>query len=145
MTLLLIQVVLLGAVVGMLVLFVRKQHGVRMKASKRLAFLLFLGANVYAVLRPDHVTAVANLLGVGRGTDLLLYLLIVAFVFAVFNFYLRMREGEQRVTALARQVALRDAELLNRYRGLLGPIPPTGGGPAEDETPPAERPVEHRP
>jgi hypothetical protein len=51
--------------------------------------------------------------------DLLLYVLIVTFVFVVINFYLRLREGEQRVTELARAVALRDAELLNRDRGLL--------------------------
>jgi len=75
------------------------------------------------VLRPDDVTRVAKFVGVGRGTDLLLYALIVAFVFSTLAMYMRLREDEQRVTQLARAVALRDAEALNRERGLLPPLP----------------------
>ncbi|MDT5035006.1 MAG: small rane protein [Micromonosporaceae bacterium] len=114
-----IQGLLLAAVGGIMIMFVRGQHGVRMQASKRLAFFAFLVLNAYAVIRPDDTSTVAHWFGIGRGVDLLLYVLIVTFVFVVINFYLRLREGEQRVTELARAVALRDAELLNRDRGLL--------------------------
>jgi len=81
-------------------MFVRGQHGVRMQASKRLAFVAFLLLNAYAVIRPDDTSKVAHLFGIGRGVDLLLYLLIVTFVFAVINVYLRLRDSEQRVTDL---------------------------------------------
>jgi small membrane protein len=118
-----IQYALVAGVVIIAVVFVRSQHGVRIQASKRVAFFLFLVLNVYAVARPDDVTRVAHLLGVGRGTDLLLYALIVAFVFAMLATYLRINEDEQRVTQLARAVAIRDAEVLNRERGLLPPVP----------------------
>jgi hypothetical protein len=115
-----IQALLLVAITGVLVMFVRGQHGVRMQASKRLAFVAFLVLNAYAVVRPEDTTWVAkNLFGIGRGVDLLLYALIVTFVFAVINVYLRLRDSEQRVTELARAVAIRDAELLNRDRGLI--------------------------
>jgi len=120
-TLVLIQVALLASVLGFLVLFVRSRHGVRMRASKRVAFFAFLILNVYAILRPEDVTRVAHVLGVGRGTDLLLYLLIVTFVFAVINFYLRTKETERKITDLARAVALRDAERRNQDRGLIEP------------------------
>jgi hypothetical protein len=113
-----IKLVLLSAVAVLLVFFVRREHGVKLQANKRLAFFLFVIANVYAVLRPDDVSRVANLIGVGRGADLVLYLLVVAFVFIVINFYLKMKEAERRLTDLARAVALRDAELLNRERGV---------------------------
>lgn len=120
-----IQVLLLIAVAGLLFGFIRWQHGVRLQASKRLAFFGFLALNVWAVLRPDDVTAVAQRLGVGRGADLLLYLLVVAFIFVVLNFYLRFRDMSERFTDLARAVALRDAELVNRERGVLvEPVPP---------------------
>ena len=119
----LIQFALLGGVLITVLIFIRGQHGVRMQASKRLAFFAFAMLNVYAVLRPDDVTRVAKILGVGRGTDLLLYALIVAFVFSTLAMYMRLREDEQRVTQLARAVALRDAEALNRERGLLPPLP----------------------
>src|SRR6266511_3291965 len=125
----LIQILLLLCVGTLLIVFVRSRHGVRLQASKRIGFVLFLIANVYGVLRPEDVTRVAHLLGVGRGADLVLYALVAAFTFAVINFYLRQRELNQRITELARAVALRDAEQLNRERGLLtvGVQPQAGG------------------
>lgn len=114
-----IQLMLLAAIAGFLVLFIRSQHGVRMRASKRLAFFAFLLANAYAVIRPSDVTRIAQFVGVGRGTDLLLYLLIVTFVFVMINFYMQMKASERRVTDLARAIAVQQAEQLNRERGLL--------------------------
>jgi small membrane protein len=124
----LIQGILLAAVVGLLLVFVRNSQEVRVRASKRVGFFAFLLFSAYAVMRPDDVTWVAQLVGVGRGTDLLLYMLVVAFAFAVLNFNLRLRDKEQRLTDLARATALRDAEILNRQRGLL-PTEPTSGQP----------------
>ncbi len=116
-----IQVVLLAGVVLGLLLFVRRWHGVRMQAGKRLGLVAFGLLNVYAVLRPDDVTWVANRLGVGRGADLVLYLLVVAFILGMLNFYLRFKTMDRRLTDLARTVAIREAEIVNRERGLLAP------------------------
>ena len=85
-----------------------------MRASKRLAFAGFVLLNIYAVLRPNDVTWVARQLGIGRGTDLIVYLLVVAFVFGMLNSYLRDREISQHLTNLARSLAIRDAELARR-------------------------------
>ena len=115
----LIKLLLLLAVAGLLFGFVHSQHGVRLQAGKRLGFFAFLVVNVWAVLRPDDVTAVAQRLGVGRGADLVLYTLFVAFIFVVLHFYMRFRDLGERFTELARAVALREAELVNRERGLL--------------------------
>ncbi|MGH3712368.1 MAG: DUF2304 domain-containing protein [Micromonosporaceae bacterium] len=129
-----IQVLLLIAVAGLLLGFIRWQHGVRLQASKRLAFFAFLAVNVWAVLRPDDVTWVASKVGVGRGADLVLYLLVVAFIFVVLNFYLRFRDLGERFTDLARAVALREAELTNRERGVLVELPaPAADPPAAPE------------
>ena len=55
------------------------------------AFLLFAA---YAVIRPEDVTWVAERLGVGRGTDLVLYLLVVGFGFFAVTTYLRFKQVE---------------------------------------------------
>lgn len=115
----LIQILLLLATVGLMVLFVRSSGAIYVQASKRIALVLFAIANVYAVMRPDDVTAVARVLGVGRGTDLVLYALVVAFMAGMFSFYQRFRVVDRRYTELARTVAIREAELVNRERGLL--------------------------
>lgn len=113
-----LQVVLLLAVVGALVYFVRSGQSVGVRASKRLAFGAFVVLNIYAIVRPDDVTSFARVLGIGRGTDLIVYLLVVAFVFGMLNTYLRDREISQHLTNLARQVAVRDAELERREKEL---------------------------
>lgn len=119
-----IQILLLVAAAGLLVLFVRNRHGVRVAAGKRIALILFALVNIYAVIRPDDVTSVAQVLGVGRGTDLLLYALVVGFLSVTLNQYLRFQGVDRRLTELARVLALREAEIVNRERGLLsGPVP----------------------
>jgi small membrane protein len=114
-----IKVLLLGLVLLALLLFVRRWYGVRMQAGKRLAFFAFIAVNALAIVRPDDVTWVANRLGVGRGADLVLYLLVGAFVLAMLNTFLRFREMDRRFTELTRTLAIREAELVNRERGLL--------------------------
>lgn len=114
-----IKVLLLGIMAVALLLFVRQWYGVKMQASKRVAFIAFIAINAWAIVRPNDVTWVANRLGVGRGADLVLYLLVGAFVLAMFNTYLRFREMDRRYTELSRTLAIREAELVNRERGLL--------------------------
>lgn len=114
----LIQVILILAVLGVLFVVVRSSGAVYVQASKRIGLLLFALGSVYAVLRPDDVTALARLVGVGRGTDLLLYALVVAFMAGMFSMYQRFRHVDRRYTELARTVAIREAELVNRERGL---------------------------
>jgi small membrane protein len=114
----LIQFILVLAVLTILYVFVRSSHAVYVQASKRIGLVLFAVAIVYAVMRPDELTAIARLLGVGRGTDLVLYALVVAFMAGMFSMYQRFRVVDRRYTELARALAIREAELINRERGL---------------------------
>ena len=68
-------------------------------------------AGVYAVLRPNDTTVVAHWLGVDRGTDLMLYALIIAFSFTTLSTYLRFKDLELRYARLARAVALEGARV----------------------------------
>jgi len=113
-----IKLILVLAVVALLVLFVRSRPGVRLQAGKRVGVVVFALSNIYAILRPEDVSAVANALGVGRGTDLVLYALVIAFLLGMLNFYIRFKESDRRFTELARTVALREAEVVNRERRL---------------------------
>ena len=115
----LIQFILVLAVLSILYVFVRSSNAIYVQASKRIALVLFAMANVYAVMRPNDLTAIAHALGVGRGTDLVLYALVVAFMAGMFSMYQRFRVVDRRYTELARTVAIREAELINRERGLL--------------------------
>lgn len=106
----LIQVLLVASSFALLVLFLRGRGSARTAAGTKLAFVMFVLFGIYAALRPGDVSVVAGWLGVGRGTDLLLYALVVVFTFATLNIYLRFKELELRYARLARAIALRNAE-----------------------------------
>ncbi|MGH3756206.1 DUF2304 domain-containing protein [Actinophytocola sp.] len=106
----LIQYLLILAVVLILVFFLRHHGTSRSGATVKIGFALFLVFGVFAVLAPTQVSRLAALVGVGRGTDLVLYAIVVAFGFATINTYLRFKEMELRYARLARAIALRGAE-----------------------------------
>lgn len=84
------------------------------KAWKKIALSLFALFMVLAVIFPSLVTDLAHLIGVGRGADLLLYALIVAFFFYVLNNYLVQQDQRTALYRLARQVAINEAK--QRYK-----------------------------
>lgn len=101
-----IQIILIAGVIG-LGAVASAVVGARLVYRVALLGLLVLG--VFLVSFPDVTTEVARRLGVGRGTDLMLYLAIVAGGFALLLLYARIRRVERKVTLLTRELALREA------------------------------------
>jgi small membrane protein len=62
-----------------------------------------------AVAQPQLLQVLANLLGIGRGTDVLLYLLVFAFFGASFFLYARTVVLQRQLTQLVRRYALDNA------------------------------------
>jgi len=85
----------------------RQTHAAR--AWKKIALCLLAGAMIVAVLFPELTNQVAHAVGVGRGADLLLYGLAVAFVAYALNDYLRGQRDKDTLYRLARRVAILDA------------------------------------
>lgn len=104
-----IQVLLLLAAVALAAYFFTQRKKAFAKAWVKIGFVVLVVAAVWAILRPDDVTVVANWLGVDRGTDLMLYVLIIAFFFTTMSTWVRFREQELRYARLARAVALQNA------------------------------------
>jgi hypothetical protein len=105
-----IKILLILAVLGLLLFFLRNHGTSRSGATVKIAFALFVVFGIVTVLAPNLSSELAGLVGVGRGADLVLYMLVVAFGFATINTYLRFKELELRYARLARAVALRGAE-----------------------------------
>ena len=74
-----------------------------------LAAALLLTAAV-AVLFPDILQWMAELVGVTRGTDLLLYTFVVASVVVWLRLYRKLAEIEDRIVRLTRALALHSSE-----------------------------------
>jgi hypothetical protein len=78
-------------------------------AYRALAAFFFLVATGFVTF-PDTTTEIAHVLGVGRGTDLLLYLVIFAGVHVLLLLYMRTRRLESKLTELTRAIAIKTAE-----------------------------------
>jgi hypothetical protein len=100
---------LLIAAVVLLALVLARGHGARRLAVRRLGLAAFAGLAVVSILKPDLATWVAQRIDVGRGTDLLLYLMIVIFFSYVSTRYVREQRTLRQLTALSRRVALIEA------------------------------------
>ena len=104
-----IKVLLLLAGAALVMFFVTNRRKARAKAGVKIGFVLFVVLMVYAILRPDDLTWLANRLGVQRGTDLVLYALVMGFAFVTVSTWVRFREQELRYARLARTIALANA------------------------------------
>lgn len=108
MRILLIQVLLIAVVLGLGWRMLRGT-GQRTQAVRRLGLLAFAVFAVLSILFPSVWTTIAHSVGVGRGTDLILYGLVGAFLSFVVTTYRRLRQVEERYTRLARRLALDEA------------------------------------
>ncbi|NNM46389.1 DUF2304 domain-containing protein [Knoellia koreensis] len=127
MKILLIQIVLIAVVVAVVARLFRSR-GARAQAIRRLGLILFAGFAVVSILIPDVWNRIAHLVGVGRGTDMVLYALVVAFLSFTVTTYLRFRDLETRYTKLARRLAL------DEVRGDRA-LPDDGDEPPADDPP----------
>jgi hypothetical protein len=80
----------------------------------RLLILFFFLSATAFVLFPETTNVIAHHLGVTRGADLLLYLMVFAVLHGFLLLYLRTRKLERKITEVIRAQALRDAEHIYR-------------------------------
>ncbi|MDR2252476.1 MAG: DUF2304 domain-containing protein [Bifidobacteriaceae bacterium] len=126
----LIKILLIAAVLAVGATLIRG-HGARRQALRRLGLILFAVLAVVSILEPDWLTWAAQKINVGRGADLLLYTLIVVFFSYVATRHVRDARTQDKITALARRVALIEAPPPRD--------PPGGGGVAAEERSAGER------
>jgi small membrane protein len=92
-----------------------------------------LGAGAVAVVVPDETKdAVANFVGVGRGTDLVTYIAIVSGFFALLHYYTKFVEIQRALTAVTRELAILRAEV-ERLRGAETATAPRAPAPADTD------------
>jgi hypothetical protein len=106
-----IQLLLIVSIIALLIYLLRSRRSAQSRAWAKVGYVAFVLTAVYAILRPNDTTVVAHWVGVARGTDLMLYGLIIAFGFATLSTYLRFKDLELRYARLARAVALEGAQI----------------------------------
>lgn len=106
-----IKVLLVAALGGAAVMLVRGRPSALNLLVRRTLTLAVIAGGIGAVLFPGALTEVARLVGVGRGADLVLYVLCVTFLFVTIALYLRLGQMHDQMVELARRHALLEAEV----------------------------------
>lgn len=110
---LVIKILLLVGVAVATALLTRSSAGARHQAIRRVLLIVFAVAAATLILVPSLSSGLASLVGVGRGADLLLYSLAIAFVWFLASYYGRMRALNRQITELTRALALSEARHQN--------------------------------
>ncbi|CAD5138681.1 DUF2304 domain-containing protein [Microbacterium sp. NRRL B-14842] len=105
-----IQFLLIAAIVVLAAFMMRRTGADSHLAIRRILMGLFVVVAVLSVLFPQWLSWLAQLVGVGRGTDLVLYGLIVMFLAFVYTQYRRNAQQQRQLTRLSRKIALLEAE-----------------------------------
>jgi hypothetical protein len=105
----LISLVLLSA--GWFLVNRSKAHA---RAGIRIIVIIFAMLAITTIVLPGTANDVANILGVGRGADLILYLLTTLFLFFILTYYVRIHEDQKKLVILARKIAIIEAN--NEYK-----------------------------
>jgi hypothetical protein len=82
----------------------------RSRLVPRLLVLALFAVGIIFVANPGFANRIANMVGVGRGADLLLYLFSLTSAYLFLLLYSQMRSLERKVTELTRYGALQSAK-----------------------------------
>ena len=103
-----IRIVLLGALaaIGWFVFLKRNRLPVHI-----VVVFAMLAAGGFAVIFPEETDKIANFVGVGRGVDLITYVIEVTVLFVLLHYYTKFVDLQRQVTELTREMAILKAEV----------------------------------
>lgn len=101
-----IKVLLIFAFVVFGIVLLRPGRSARNQAIRTLGLACFLLVAVIAVIFPTLINDLAVLVGVGRGTDLLLYAFLVVFIGNALSATRKRKVHDAQITEIARQIAI---------------------------------------
>jgi small membrane protein len=99
------QILFIAAIIG----FLSYVFWIRTAGTDRLIYAALVFGGVLLVLFPALATRLANLVGIGRGADLVFYLFVIGSLFLSAHLLARLREAERSITRLVRRMAVEQA------------------------------------
>ncbi len=90
---------------GTLVLFVRRLSG---RIFLKLVVAAIILCGIVFTLFPQLTQLLADLMGIGRGADLVIYTCLTGLLTTTLLLYLRCMRLEKMITELARKIALKE-------------------------------------
>jgi len=106
----LIQILITIFIVFALAFLLKRFRKAEIKMAEFLGWGIFWVVAGIAVWVPNFLTLLANILGIGRGADLVLYVSVVVVFYLIFRIYVRIEKMERNITKVVRDKAIDTAE-----------------------------------
>ncbi|MBA2115367.1 DUF2304 domain-containing protein [Bremerella alba] len=94
---------------SLMVEIIRAVRSKRMNWAKSFRISIWIAAAI-CVLNPGIVTRLAHTIGIGRGADILIYVVTLTFIATTFYFYSRYMRLQRQITDLTRYLAIHEAK-----------------------------------
>lgn len=109
-------------ILSLFILFALSRVILQVKSGKLTigSFLFWSGLFVFAlfgVLDPKITTYAANLFGIGRGSDIVIYISIALIFYLIFRLSISLEETRREISELVRKIALREQNVKYKKRG----------------------------
>ena len=99
---------ILSSLLAVILLYAWSEY--RRSPAVAVVTVLVTTAGIYFVWVPDQSTQLAELVGIGRGVDLVLYVWVCISLIVLLNLHLKLRTQMELITNLARKAAIADAQ-----------------------------------
>ncbi|CRR78359.1 MULTISPECIES: DUF2304 domain-containing protein [Stenotrophomonas maltophilia group] len=123
----LIRFLLIASTLTIAWYFLTSRGTSRSNAFKKVLLVGFVAAAIVAILIPEALTQLANFVGVGRGTDLLVYVLVQVVAFQMFNTYAKDKQNQRQIVHLARRIAILESMTATAPAAISGGATPADG------------------
>lgn len=105
-----VQFLILAFVVFALARAVSQFRAGRLRLVWLLAWVVLWIAVTVVALLPQSTTVLANAVGVGRGSDLVIYVSLATLFYLVFRLFVKIEDTQREIARLVRTLALKDLE-----------------------------------
>lgn len=104
----LIQIILFIIIALIVLRLIAKLKSKELSSKQFFGWLIIWLLAAIAVVRPDLTVRLANSVGVGRGSDLVVYSALIFLFYFVFRLLLRLEKMEKNLTKVVREEAFKD-------------------------------------
>jgi len=104
----LIQIILLAVIALIVLRLAVKLRSEELSVKQFCGWLAIWILAAIAVIRPDLTVSLANLVGIGRGSDLVVYSALIFLFYFIFRLLLRLEKIEKNLTKVVREEALKE-------------------------------------
>lgn len=111
---LVLQILVIGAIIFIYSRVILRLRDGQISTSEFLFWSLLWGAVVFVVLVPTVLSSISQIVGIGRGLDLVLPVALILAFYLIFRAYVKIEQVEQDLTTVVRGIALRELDKRKR-------------------------------